>query len=73
MSLFFKNNKELLLKRFTYIFLLSYTLNAPKINDLYITKKSILKKKKWKNNKLKSIYTFILDERGLSPKIYSIF
>ena len=45
MSLFFKNNKELLLKRFTYIFLLSYTLNAPKINDLYITKKSILKKK----------------------------
>ena len=45
MSLFFKNNKELLLKRFTYIFLLSYTLNAPKINDLYITKKSISKKK----------------------------
>ena len=72
MSLFFKNNKELLLKRFTYIFLLSYTLNAPKINDLYITKKSLLKKK-WNNNKLKSIYTFILDERGLSPKIYSIF
>ena len=45
MILFLKNNKNILLKRFTYIFLLTYTLNAPKINDLYMTKKSILKEK----------------------------
>ena len=45
MALFLENNKNLLLKRFTYIFLLAYTLNAPKINDLYMTKKSILKGK----------------------------
>ena len=45
MTLFLKKNKNILLKRFTYIFLLTYTLNAPKINDLYMTKKSILKGK----------------------------
>ena len=41
MTLFLENNKNLLLKRFTYIFLLTYTLNANKINE----KKSILKGK----------------------------
>ena len=45
-SLFLKNNKNLLQNINTYIFLLTYTLNALKINDLYMTKKSILKKKK---------------------------
>ena len=40
MTLFLENNKNLLLKRFTYMFLLTYNLNAPKINDLYMTKKS---------------------------------
>ena len=45
-SLFLKNNKNLLQNIFTYIFLLTYTLNALKINDLYMTKKSIFKKKK---------------------------
>ena len=45
MTLFLKNNKNILLKRFTYIFLLTYTLNTSKINDLYMTKKSILKGK----------------------------
>ena len=44
-SLYKGNNKNLLLKRFTSIFLLTYTLNAPKINDLYMIKKSILKEK----------------------------
>ena len=44
-SLYKWNNKNLLLKRFTSIFLLTYTLNAPKINDLYMIKKSILKGK----------------------------
>ena len=38
MALFLENNKNLLLKRFTYIFLFTYSLNAPKINDLYMTK-----------------------------------
>ena len=33
--------QNLLLKRFTYIFLLTYTLNSPKIND----KKSNIKRK----------------------------
>jgi len=33
---FLENNKNILLKKFTYIFLLKYTLNTPKINDLYI-------------------------------------
>ena len=39
--------QNLLLKRFTYIFLLTYTLNASKINNLYsyMIKKSILKRK----------------------------
>ena len=46
--IFEKQKKKNLLKRFTYIFLLIYTLNAPKINDLYMTKKVILKKKKRK-------------------------
>ena len=36
MTLFLENNKNLLLKKFTYIYLLKYTLNTPKINDLYI-------------------------------------
>ena len=45
MTLFLENNKNLLLKRFTYIFLLTYSLNAPNINDLYMTKNSILKGK----------------------------
>ena len=45
MALFLENNKNLLLKRFTYIFLFTYSLNAPKVNDLYMTKKSILKGK----------------------------
>ena len=44
-SLYKWNNQNLLLKRFTSIFLLTYTLNAPKINDLYMIKKSILKGK----------------------------
>ena len=35
----FWKQKTFLLKRFTYIFLLTYILNAPKINDLYMTKK----------------------------------
>ena len=35
-TLFLENNKNLLLKKFTYIFLLKYTLNTPKINDLHI-------------------------------------
>ena len=43
--LFLKNNKNLLLNRFTYIFLLTYTLNTPKINDLCMTKKAIIKGK----------------------------
>ena len=43
MTLFLKKNKNILLKRFTYIFLLTYILNASKINDLYMTEKSILK------------------------------
>ena len=42
-TLFLKKNKNILLKRFTYTFLLTYILNASKINDLYMTKKSILK------------------------------
>ena len=45
MALFLENNKNLLLKRFTYIFLFTYSLNAPKVNDLYMTKNSILKGK----------------------------
>ena len=36
---------NLLPKKFTYIFLLTYTLNASKINYVYMTKKSILKGK----------------------------
>ena len=35
-TLFLENNKNILLKRFNYIFLLTYTLNAPKINDLLL-------------------------------------
>ena len=38
MTLFLENNKNLLLNRFSYIFILTYILNAPKINDLYMTK-----------------------------------
>ena len=45
-TLILKNNKNILQNIFTYIFILTYTLNAPKINDLYMTKKAILKKKK---------------------------
>ena len=45
MILFLKNKKNILLKRFTYIFLLIYTLSAPKINDLYMTKKISIKRK----------------------------
>ena len=42
MTLFLKKkNINLLLKRFTYLFLLTYPLNAP--NDLYMTKKSMLR------------------------------
>ena len=44
-TLFWKNNKNILLKKFTSIFLFTYTLNAPKINNLYMTKKTILKGK----------------------------
>ena len=44
-TLILKNNKNILQNIFTYIFILTYTLNAPKINDLYMTKKVILKKK----------------------------
>ena len=44
-SLYKWNNKNLLLKRFTSIFLLTYTLNAPKINDLYMIKKVNIKRK----------------------------
>ena len=58
-TLILKNNKNILQNIFTYIFILTYTLNAPKINDLYMTKKVILKKKKGNNNKLKSIYIYI--------------
>ena len=36
MTLFLENNKNLLLKKFAYIFLLKYTSNTPKINDLFI-------------------------------------
>ena len=58
-TLILKNNKNILQNIFTYIFILTYTLNAPKINDLCMTKKVILKKKKGNNNKLKSIYIYI--------------
>ena len=59
-TLILKNNKNILQNIFIYIFILTYTLNAPKINDLYMTKKAILKKKnKRDNNKLKSIYIYI--------------
>ena len=58
-TLILKNNKNILQNIFTYIFILTYTLNAPKINDLYMTKKVILKKNKGNNNKLKSIYIYI--------------
>ena len=55
----------------THFFLLTYTLNAHKINDLYMKKKvNIKRKNKRDNNKLKSIYTFFFNERGPSPKIY---
>ena len=47
-TLFLENNKNILLKRFTYIFLLTYILNTPKINDLYMTKKKINIKRKIK-------------------------
>ena len=47
-TLFLENNKNILLKRFTYIFLLTYILNTPKINDLYMTKKKINIKRKMK-------------------------
>ena len=33
MTLFLENNNNLLMKRFTYIFILTYTLNASKINN----------------------------------------
>ena len=58
-TLILKNNKTILQNIFSYIFILTYTLNAPKINDLYMTKKAILKKNKGNNNKLKSIYIYI--------------
>ena len=44
-TLFLENNKNILLKRFTFIFLLTYILNTPKINDLYMKKKINIKRK----------------------------
>lgn len=44
MTLFLRNKKDILLKKFAFIFLLNYILNAPKINNLY-EKNSILKEK----------------------------
>ena len=37
--------KKKIAKKFTYIFLLIYTLNAPKIKGLYMTKKISIKRK----------------------------
>ena len=36
MTFFLENSKNILLKKFSYIYLLKYTLNTHKINDLYI-------------------------------------
>ena len=40
-----KQQKYFAKEIYLYIFLFTYTLNAPKINNLYMTKKSILKGK----------------------------
>ena len=66
MTLFLENNKNLLLNRFSYIFILTYILNAPKINDLYMTKQSsqYYTENKGENNKLKSIYTYLKKMKG---------
>ena len=65
MILFLKNKKNILLKRFTYIFLLIYTLSAPKINDLYMTKKISIKRKIKETTIIKEhLYLFFLNERG---------
>ena len=40
-----KQQKSFAKEIYLYIFLFTYTLNAPKINNLYMTKKSILKGK----------------------------
>ena len=50
-TLFLENNKNILLKRFNYIFLLTYTLNAPKINDLLLIYDKKVNIALWKKKK----------------------
>ena len=54
--LFMKNNKNIVLNKFTCIFLLTYTLNSPKLMTYIWQELNI--KRKIKETIIKSIYTF---------------